>query len=75
MIALIRSSIALGLWLLVSNAHADGVPADCTQLIVAVAADWNSMRGEMQLFDRNAPGSKWNSVSSPFSVASCIISI
>jgi L,D-peptidoglycan transpeptidase YkuD (ErfK/YbiS/YcfS/YnhG family) len=59
MIARIRWSIALGLWLLVSNAHADGVPADCTQLIVAVAPNWDSMRGQMQLFERTRAGTKW----------------
>src|SRR4029077_6626529 len=33
--ATIRWSILVGLFLLVSNARAGGVPADCTQLIVA----------------------------------------
>jgi L,D-peptidoglycan transpeptidase YkuD (ErfK/YbiS/YcfS/YnhG family) len=59
MTARIRWSIALGLWLLVSNAHADGVPADCTQLIVAVAPNWDSMRGQLQLFERSRVGGKW----------------
>ena len=39
-----------------SNARADGVPKDCSQLIVAVAPDWNSMRGQMQLFERSNGG-------------------
>jgi L,D-peptidoglycan transpeptidase YkuD (ErfK/YbiS/YcfS/YnhG family) len=48
--------MAVGLFLLVSNAHADGVPDDCDQLILAVAPDWNSMRGHLQLFERNRGG-------------------
>jgi len=48
--------------LLVSNGYAVGVPDDCTQLIVGVAPDSNSMRGEMQLFER-APGRDWSAVS------------
>jgi L,D-peptidoglycan transpeptidase YkuD (ErfK/YbiS/YcfS/YnhG family) len=51
---------ALGL--LVSSAYAAGVPDDCTQLIVGIAPTWDSMRGELQLFER-APGAAWQSVS------------
>src|SRR5258708_37631067 len=40
-----------------SSVRADGVPADCSQLIVAIAPDWNSMRGKMQLFERSRGGS------------------
>ena len=68
MIALIRSSIVLGLWLLVSNAHADGVPPDCTQLIVAIAPDWDSMHGQLQLFGRKVAGSNWTADSPRFPV-------
>jgi L,D-peptidoglycan transpeptidase YkuD (ErfK/YbiS/YcfS/YnhG family) len=53
---------ALGL--LVSSACAAGVPEDCTQLIVGIAPTWNSMRGELQLFER-APGAGWQPVSAP----------
>src|SRR5213079_741833 len=45
----------------VSSARAGGVPADCSQLIVAVAPDWNAMRGEMQRFER-AGHADWNAV-------------
>ena len=45
--------------LVVSSGYAAGVPDDCTQLIVGLAPDSNSMRGEMQLFDR-APGGNWS---------------
>jgi L,D-peptidoglycan transpeptidase YkuD (ErfK/YbiS/YcfS/YnhG family) len=40
------------------SAGADGVPADCSQLIVAIAPDWNSMRGKLQLFERHR-GGEW----------------
>ena len=53
-----RRALALGLFLLVSNARADGVPDDCTQLIVGVAPGWDSMRGRLQLFERSR-GSAW----------------
>src|SRR5438128_8386502 len=44
--------------LMLSNAYAAGVPNDCTQLIVGIAPDWNSMRGFVQLFDRTG-GGEW----------------
>src|SRR5688572_20085170 len=53
--------------LLVSSAYAAGVPDDCTQLIVGTAQDWNSMRGQMQLFERTA-GGQWQAVASPVPV-------
>jgi L,D-peptidoglycan transpeptidase YkuD (ErfK/YbiS/YcfS/YnhG family) len=56
--SLLHRAIALGLFLLVSNAHAEGVPDDCSQLIVGIAPSWDSMRGRLQLFDRSR-GSAW----------------
>jgi L,D-peptidoglycan transpeptidase YkuD (ErfK/YbiS/YcfS/YnhG family) len=53
--------------MLVSSAYAAGVPDDCTQLIVGTAPNWNSMRGEMQLFERKA-GGKWEPVAKPVPV-------
>src|ERR1041385_951275 len=47
--------------LVVSSGYAAGVPDDCTQLIVGLAPDSNSMRGEMQLFER--AGGNWSAVS------------
>jgi L,D-peptidoglycan transpeptidase YkuD (ErfK/YbiS/YcfS/YnhG family) len=41
--------------------HGAGVPDDCTQLVLGVAPDWNSMRGELQLFERST-GGKWTPV-------------
>src|SRR5438309_10419771 len=49
------------------TAAADGVPPDCSQLIVAVAPDWNSMRGKLQLFERPRAGN-WNAVAPPVTV-------
>ena len=53
--------------MLVSSAYAAGVPADCTQLIVGTAPTWNSMRGQMQLFERTL-GGKWEAVAPPVPV-------
>src|SRR5256714_9088963 len=50
-----------------SGARAEGVPKDCSQLIVAIAPDWNSMRGKMQLFERSN-GGPWTAVASPVPV-------
>src|SRR5204863_8286913 len=46
-----------------SSAGADGGPADCWQLIVAIAPDWNSMRGKLQLFERTH-GGDWSAITS-----------
>jgi L,D-peptidoglycan transpeptidase YkuD (ErfK/YbiS/YcfS/YnhG family) len=62
-IASIRRSIALGLVIVVSNACADGVPDDCTQLIVAAGPTWDSMRGHLQLFERANANSPWSAAS------------
>src|ERR1700716_288819 len=50
-----------------SSARAAGVPDDCTQLIVGVAPDWNSVHGTIQLFERPRGGT-WNAATAPFSV-------
>src|SRR6266516_4139912 len=52
---------------LASHAHGHGIPSDCTQLILALAPTWNSMRGELRLFER-AHGGDWVSVAGPFPV-------
>jgi len=59
-------SIFLLIWL-ASNARADGLPDDCTQLMLAIAPTWNSMRGELRLFERPR-GGDWKVVSGPFPV-------
>jgi L,D-peptidoglycan transpeptidase YkuD (ErfK/YbiS/YcfS/YnhG family) len=60
--AISRPALAVALLLVVSNARADGVPDDCTQLIVGIAPTWNSMHGRLQLFER-ARGEAWKPVS------------
>jgi L,D-peptidoglycan transpeptidase YkuD (ErfK/YbiS/YcfS/YnhG family) len=46
------------LLLLASSVYAAGVPDDCTQLLLGVAPDWNSMKGELRLYER-AHGGAW----------------
>ena len=53
--------LAVVLLTLASNARAAGVPDDCEQLIVAVAPDWENMRGELRRFERGAGGA-WQPV-------------
>src|SRR5947209_10319835 len=53
--------------IIASSAPADGVPKDWSQLIVAIAQDWTSMRGKMQLFERSS-GGPWTAVASPVPV-------
>jgi len=49
------------LLLLTSSGYAIGVPDDCAQLIVGLAPNWNSMRGQLQRFERAGDG-KWVAV-------------
>ncbi|MGI8436378.1 MAG: L,D-transpeptidase family protein [Chthoniobacterales bacterium] len=42
--------------LLTSNAHAAGVPDDCTQLLLGTAPSWDSMRGELRMYERKRGG-------------------
>jgi L,D-peptidoglycan transpeptidase YkuD (ErfK/YbiS/YcfS/YnhG family) len=58
---------AFFLFVLASSAYAVGVPDDCTQLLVATAPDWNSMQGEMRMYERSR-GGKWAPVGSPIAV-------
>ncbi|MBA3883370.1 MAG: hypothetical protein H0X73_11820 [Chthoniobacterales bacterium] len=51
----------------VSNVHAASVPQDCTQLLVGIAPDWNSMRGELRLFERER-GGNWTQQGRPILV-------
>lgn len=52
---------------LISSARAEGVPADCSQLLLGIAPDWNSMQGTLQLFERQR-GGDWNPESPRFPV-------
>jgi L,D-peptidoglycan transpeptidase YkuD (ErfK/YbiS/YcfS/YnhG family) len=65
--SMLRRTIAAAFVALISNAYADGVPEGCTQLILAIAPDLNSMHGKLQLFERPRGGS-WSSVSQPVPV-------
>src|ERR1022692_5183533 len=65
--SIFRLSMICALITIGSSARAAGVPDDCTQLIVGIASDWNSMRGTLQLFDRPRGGS-WNAASAGFPV-------
>jgi L,D-peptidoglycan transpeptidase YkuD (ErfK/YbiS/YcfS/YnhG family) len=64
--SILRGAFFIALMIMASNARADGVPKDCSQLIVAIAPDWNSMRGKMQLFERSNGG--WTAAASPVPV-------
>ena len=50
-----------------SSVCAAGVPDDCTQLLVATGPDWNSMRGELRIFERPR-GGKWTQRGAAFPV-------
>src|SRR5262249_42123275 len=55
------------LTLVTASAPAEGVPDDCTQLILGIAPTWNSMRGELRLFERPRGGG-WKVMAGPFPV-------
>lgn len=63
----LRRLVPLALLWCASNAHAAGVPSNCTQLILGLAPGWNSLRGTVQLFERPANGS-WRNISAPVPV-------
>ena len=57
----------LALLLLASSGHAAGVPDDCTQLLVGIAPDWDSARGELRMYERER-GGKWIQEGAPIAV-------
>src|SRR6187401_1922323 len=61
-----RSMICL-LMLSGIQALAERIPEDCTQLILGIAPTWNSMRGELRLFERPR-GGDWKIAGGPFPV-------
>jgi L,D-peptidoglycan transpeptidase YkuD (ErfK/YbiS/YcfS/YnhG family) len=68
MLPALRGLILPALLLLIaSSVRAAGVPAECQQLIVAIAPDWNSMHGILQRFERSHDG-LWRAVSEPVPV-------
>jgi L,D-peptidoglycan transpeptidase YkuD (ErfK/YbiS/YcfS/YnhG family) len=64
--SILRAVLLSGLVVIGSSARADGVPGNCRQLIVATAADWNSTRGKLQLFERAKDN--WTAVDAPVPV-------
>jgi L,D-peptidoglycan transpeptidase YkuD (ErfK/YbiS/YcfS/YnhG family) len=58
---LVWAMVAVG-----SSAYADGVPANCSQLILAIAPDDDSMHGKLQRFERTQ--GDWSAVSEPIPV-------
>ncbi len=66
-IATIRRCGIVLVLMLASSARAVGVPDDCSQLIVGIAPDWNSMHGHIQLFERSR-GGDWSAVGQSFPV-------
>jgi L,D-peptidoglycan transpeptidase YkuD (ErfK/YbiS/YcfS/YnhG family) len=64
--SILRAIFWGGFLAVVSNACADGVPANCSQLIVATAPDWNSMRGKLQLFEK--ANGQWKAITAPIPV-------
>ena len=65
--SILRAICVATVLIMTNNARADGVPNDCSQLIVAIAPDWNSMRGKMQLFERSNGGG-WSATAAPVPV-------
>ena len=55
------------LLLIASSARAAGVPPNCEQLIVGLAPNWDSMKGELQRFERSGDG-PWHSLGAPVPV-------
>src|SRR6266513_6245856 len=63
--SIVRSLAICLLMLIGLGAHAEGVPNSCTQLILGIAPTWNSMRGELRLFERSR-GGEWVFMAGPF---------
>lgn len=66
--SILRLSILFAVSLTASSACAAGVPDDCTQLIVGIAPDWNSIHGKLRLFERDNARAPWRPVSPATSV-------
>ena len=66
-ISILRRLFICSLVFVVRDATADGVPDDCTQVILGIAPTWNSMSGELRLFERSQHGD-WSPVAGPFPV-------
>ncbi len=62
-----RGILCGALILITSNARADGVPHNCTQLLLGLAPGWNSMHGQLQLFERTRDAD-WVAITPSFPV-------
>jgi L,D-peptidoglycan transpeptidase YkuD (ErfK/YbiS/YcfS/YnhG family) len=61
--------VVLGLAMMLAvTARGAGVPADCRQLLVAIAPDWNSQTGNLQRYERDSAGAAWRAVGTPVPV-------
>jgi L,D-peptidoglycan transpeptidase YkuD (ErfK/YbiS/YcfS/YnhG family) len=65
--SILRGFFWSALMFLISSVRADGVPGECSQLILGLAPDWNSMHGKLQLFERTR-GGDWAAITGPFPV-------
>ncbi|MBS0660326.1 MAG: L,D-transpeptidase family protein [Verrucomicrobia bacterium] len=61
----LRLLLVLGLMV---TATAGGVPAECRQLLIASAPDWNTNQGTMQRYERRTSGGPWQPVGAPVPV-------
>ena len=57
--------VVLAFYISAGGAWAFELPADCRQCIVGIAADWNSSRVEVRVFERNGDG--WSQSAGPWS--------
>lgn len=64
--ALLRRETIM-LLVLASSVYGVGVPEDCSQLLLGIAADWDSSRGELRLYER-VRGGKWTEQGTPIPV-------
>ena len=65
--SIVRSLVIYLLMLISVSVYAEGVPDDCTQLILGIAPTWDSMRGELRLFERSR-SRDWTPVAGGFAV-------
>src|SRR5438067_1042230 len=61
--AIVSRTLTALLLLLGSNARADGVPNECSPLIVGIDPTWDSMHGRLQLLERER-GGDWPTITS-----------
>jgi L,D-peptidoglycan transpeptidase YkuD (ErfK/YbiS/YcfS/YnhG family) len=65
--SILRGILATAFLMVAPMLLAQGVPNNSGQLIIAIAPDWNSMHGRLQLFER-AHGGDWTAATAPVPV-------